>query len=302
MVVLPWLICAIAVVLMIVLLIPRQATPETPPQPGGTSSARPRVLSVVLPTRPEDLASSRQVERPKTTLRDRLMHAGLYQESSFYLLRLMRFVFLGLIVFGGYLCSTLGLVSLQFGLMIGLIGGILATIAPGFYLDFLKHRRQVSMQRALPDALDIIVVSLEGGLAVTASFQRVSSELASSHPLLSAELTIAEREMKMGRSLGEAISSMASRFDLDELRSMASVIQQSERYGAGVTRAFRVFSDGLRERRRQQAEERAHKAAVKLIFPTVMFIFPAMFVVILAPAIFRFLEMIRTFNASFPKP
>jgi tight adherence protein C len=158
------------------------------------------------------------------------------------------------------------------------------------------------MRRALPDALDVIVVSLEGGLPVAASFRRVASELAGIHPLLAVELTIVQREVQMGRSLGEAMQNLAGRFDLDDLRNMASVIQQSERYGAGVTRAFRIFADGLRTSRVQQAEEMARKAAVKLIFPTVIFIFPVMFVVILAPAVIQLSTLIRSFNTQYTIP
>lgn len=295
----PWLVTAVAALLICLLGLSRRTgrtattTASKTPSTAGT-----RGLSVVLPSAE---SSPRAVETPKVTLRDRLVHAGLYQESSWQLLRIMRFALLGLTVFAGYLCSTVGFVSLPLGLLYGLLGGVVATVSPSFFLDYLKSQRQSSMQRALPDALDIIVISLEGGLPIAASFQRVSSELGDTHPLLAAELGIVERELTMGRSLGQAISNMASRFDMDELRNMASVIQQSEKYGAGVTRAFRVFSDGLRERRRQRAEELAHKAAIKMIFPTVLFIFPAMFVVILAPAVFRFLELIRTMNVNISK-
>jgi tight adherence protein C len=89
---------------------------------------------------------------------------------------------------------------------------------------------------------------------------------------------------------------LAARFDLDDLRNMASVIQQSERYGSSVTRAFRIFADGLRTSRVQQAEEMARKASVKLIFPTVIFIFPVMFVVILAPAVIQLSSTLQSFN------
>lgn len=299
----PWIITAVAALLIIVLTLSRGASGKVATRSAASrGEGTGRGLSVVLPSKPLDASSQRAAEKAKVTLRDRLMHAGLYQESSMQLLRITRFVFLGLMVFGGYLCSTFGLVSLGLGLTLGLLGGVLGTIAPGFFLDYLKGRRQSAMRRALPDALDIIVVSLEGGLPVAASFQRVSNELEDSHALLAAELSIVERELKMGRSLGQATVNMAARFDLDELRSMASVIQQSEKYGAGVTRAFKIFSDGLRQTRQRRAEEMAHKAAIKLMFPTILFIFPAMFVVILAPAVFRFMELIRSFNHDLQTP
>ena len=180
----------------------------------------------------------------------------------------------------------------------GLLGAGFAALMPVFLLDYLKARRQTAMRRALPDALDVIVVSLGGGLPVAASFRRVASELAGIHPLLASEMTIVQREVQMGRSLGQAMHHLAMRFDLDDLRSMASVIQQSERYGASVTRAFQIFSDGLRASRIQKAEETARKASVKLVFPTVLFIFPVMFVVILAPAFIQLATVLRSFNTQ----
>lgn len=299
MVYLPWIVVAVAVSLIVFLVIPARKKPASAADAGknaGSSSSTLPVTKSRLTRGPSPAA------RNKTSLRERLIHAGFYQDNFLPVLRMMRFVMLGLIVFIGYLLSTFGLVSTRAGLFLGLLGGAFATIAPGFYLDFLKRRRQLAMQRALPDALDVIVVSLEGGLPVAASFSRVSTELAGAHPLLAIELTIVQREVQMGRSLGEAILNMAARFDLDDLRSMASVIQQSERYGSGVTRAFRVFADGLRQRRQQRAEEMARKASVKLVFPTVMFIFPAMFVVILAPAVLQLLEVLRSLNADMLKP
>jgi tight adherence protein C len=176
--------------------------------------------------------------------------------------------------------------------LIGLIGGIGATIAPAFLLDYLKVRRQTAMRRALPDALDVIVVCLEAGLSLPASFARVARELSEAHPALAMELRIVEREVQMGLSLGEAMRNFARRFDLEELRSLATVVVQADRYGASVSRAFKVFAGSMRLRRQQRAEERAHKAAVNLAFPTALFIFPAMLVVTLGPAVFAAIEVL----------
>jgi tight adherence protein C len=227
-----------------------------------------------------------------------MVHAGFYRESFLPLLQILRVALLGLIVLAGYSLSLSGAVSLRSGLTIGLLGAAFSALMPGFLLDYLKAQRQTAMRRALPDALDVIVISLGGGLPVAASFRRVASELAGVHPLLASEMTIVQREVQMGRSLGQAMYNLASRFDLDDLRSMASVIQQSERYGASVTRAFQIFADGLRTSRIQKAEETARKASVKLIFPTVLFIFPVMFIVILAPAFIQLTTVLRTFNVE----
>lgn len=289
---LPWIAFTCAAVTIVFLMLPRRSQADI-----GTSGEGSHASGVVLPSIPKD-ATPRNAGITKVTIRERLVHAGFYRESFLPLLRLTRFVLLGLIVFAGYLLSLSSQVSLQTGLTVGLFGSAFAALMPGFILDYLKGQRQLAMRRALPDALDIIVVSLEGGLPVAASFRRVSSELASVHPLLAVELTIVQREVQMGRSLGEAIHNLAGRFDLDDLRSMASVIQQSERYGSSVTRAFRIFADSLRNRRIQQAEEMARKASVKLLFPTVIFIFPVMFVVILAPAVIQLTKTLQSFNNS----
>jgi tight adherence protein C len=271
-------------------MLPRRAAQED----AGASLEASRAGGVVLPTPPTETPT--KAPSTKISIRERLIHAGFYRENLLPLLRLTRVLLLGLIIAAGYLLSLTGAVTLKTGLTLGLLGSGFAALAPSFFLDYLKARRQMAMRRALPDALDVIVVALEGGLPVAASFRRVASELAGVHPLLATELTIVQREVQMGRSLGQAMHNLAARFDLDDLRNMASVIQQSERYGSSVTRAFRIFADGLRTNRVQQAEEMARKASVKLIFPTVIFIFPVMFVVILAPAVIQLSKTLQSFN------
>jgi tight adherence protein C len=183
-----------------------------------------------------------------------------------------------------------GIISPLVAIIVGASIGGIGILAPSFWLDYLKSRRQTMMRRALPDALDTVVVCLEGGLSLSSAFSRVSTELSCVHPTLALELKIVEREVRMGRTTGEAIRSLAQRFDLEELRSMASVIIHSERYGASVSNALNVFAESLRVRRQQRAEELAHKSAIKIIFPTVFCILPAMFVVILGPAVMRVME------------
>ena len=157
----------------------------------------------------------------------------------------------------GFLVSTFGQLTLQQGLLAGTACGIAATIAPGFWLDRLKRGRQTQIRRSLPDALDVLVVCLQGGLSVMAAMSRVARELAVAHPLLAVEMKIAERQMQMGQSAGEAIRGIADRFDLEELRGMAAVVKQAERVGSSVATALEVFAETLRLKRQQQAEEMA---------------------------------------------
>ena len=170
------------------------------------------------------------------------------------------------------------------------------TLAPSFWLDHLKRVRQSKLRRSLPDALDVMVVCLQGGLSLSGTLARVARELVTAHPMLAVELTIVERQIRMGHTAGQAMRDFAKRFDLEELRSMASVIAQSERIGSSVVGALTIYADSLRIKRQQRAEELGQQANVKMLLPTVFCIFPAIFVIILGPAavqIYRQMLMIR---------
>lgn len=237
-------------------------------------------------------------EEGRKRLGDRLIQAGLYKNNSpLYYMTIKTFMFL-IPVAGGLFASSGGMVSLRMGLLCGLIAGLFGTIAPGIWLDMQKKKRQTNLRRALPDALDVIIVCLEGGLSLPGSFSKVASELRSAHPLLAAEMAIVQREIQLGQSTGQALKRMAERFDVEEIRSMASVIVQAEKFGASVVRALRIHADSLREKRKQQAEEKAQKASVKLIFPTILFIFPALIVVLMGPAFFSILEMFKSMDVG----
>jgi tight adherence protein C len=140
------------------------------------------------------------------------------------------------------------------------------------------------LRRGLPDALDMLVLCLEGGISLAAAQQRVTEELQAVHPELGGELAIIEREVLLGVSAGEAWQKLGERADLEEVRNLAAVLLQSEKYGSSVVKALRLFADTFRQQRQQRAEELAQKATVKILFPTLLCIFPAIFVVILGPA------------------
>ena len=129
-------------------------------------------------------------------------------------------------------------------------------------------------------------------MSVPASLSRVAAELATAHPMLAQELQIVEREIQMGRSPGEAMRQFAQRFDLEELRSLSSVIIQAEQFGTSVTKAFNVYADGMRIKRHQRAEEKAQRAIIHILFPTLLCIFPGIFIVLLGPAAIMIYESI----------
>lgn len=247
-----------------------------------------KIASTTLPRMGTPFIPTDEGERTK--LQTRLIHAGLYRRQAMV-------VFLGvkvLLIAPAFLCvaaSLIGVVTLWQGLIIGLCLGIGGLIGPSFWLDRMKRKRQSNFRRALPDALDVLVICLEGGLSLSAGLRRVSTELRTAHPALASELAIVQREVQLGLTSGEALKKMGERSDLEEVRSLASVILQSERLGASLVKSLRVHAESLRLKRYQRAEEKAAVAATKVLFPTLLFILPAVFVVVLGPAAFRLIDM-----------
>jgi tight adherence protein C len=232
-------------------------------------------------------------EEERTRLQTRLVQAGLYHRQAMYVFLGVKFLLIVGPLAVALPLAVAGLVPLGKAVIYGALLGVAGMIAPSFWLDKRKADRQTNIRRALPDALDVLVICLEGGLSLTAALRRVGSELSTAHPLLASELRIVEREIQLGRSTGEAVRQFGERADLEEMRNLASVISQSERFGAGLVKALRVHADTLREKRLQYAEERAQKAAIKILFPTLLFIFPGVFIVVLGPAVIQIMELMK---------
>ena len=230
------------------------------------------------------VAAARPPKDPNQELKHRLVQAGLYKPRAHAAFVMMRII-IGIVPLGVCLLAAgMGLMTRSQSFLYGSMMGLTATLAPSMWLGVRKRARQSQIRRALPDVLDIVAVCLEGGLSLSAALARVGRELAQVHPMLANELSIVDREVQMGRTVGDAMRRFADRFDLEELRSLASVIAQTERYGASVAKAFVVYSETMRQRRAQHAEELAQTATVKILFPTLLLIFPAIFVVLLGPA------------------
>ena len=235
-------------------------------------------------------------EKSKQNLRDRLIHAGLYKQNSPTFYYLMQLGFAAIPVAVGFASYRVGLISFNVAVLMGLISGIAGVIAPGLWLDYCKARRQTLIRRSIPDALDVITICVEAGLSLSAAIVRVSKDLSATYPLLATELTIVHRHVQMGKTAGEALRSFAERFDLSELRSLSSVVTQSEKFGASIASALRVHGETLRKKRMQKAREKAAKAAVWILLPTVICIFPALIVAILGPAAYDIMEMLADVN------
>lgn len=166
--------------------------------------------------------------------------------------------------------------------------------APGFYLESLVKKRQEKLRLGLPDALDMMVVSVEAGLGLDQAMQYVSREIEHAHPDLSEELGLVGLEMRAGKRRAEALRNLADRTGEPELRKLVAILVQSDRFGTSMGESLRTHSDFMRIRRKQEAEERAAKVGVKLVFPIFLFILPSMMLVAAGPA------LLKVFRDLFP--
>jgi tight adherence protein C len=162
-----------------------------------------------------------------------------------------------------------------------------AFLLPPFVLRRLEARRQEQIRRSLPDALDLLVVCVEAGISLDAAILRVAKDLMLVHPELAGELLVVSRKMNAGMSREDALRGLWDRTGVDEVRALVASLLQSEKWGSSSSRVLRVSSETLRRKRRQTAERKAATAPLKMIVPMAIFIFPALFVVILGPAVIQ---------------
>jgi tight adherence protein C len=170
---------------------------------------------------------------------------------------------------------------------------VIGFFLPRYALKRMIRSRQQLVRWGLADALDLMVISIEAGLGLNAAMVKVSTELKDVHPDISEEFEMANLEMRVGRDREEALRNLAERTGVEDLRSLVAMLIQTDKFGTSITRAIRAFSDSLRTKRRQRAEQAAQKAAVKLLFPLACFLFPTLFIALLGPAA---LQLIDTFS------
>jgi tight adherence protein C len=164
-----------------------------------------------------------------------------------------------------------------------LVGGILGYFAPNVYLSRRIAGRQVEHRAGFPDFMDLLVVCADAGLSMEAALDRVGRELADSYRSLSANIHMATLEMRAGRTLSETLDHLADRLGLEEARSFATLLQQSEKLGSSLTEALRVYSDDMRHKRLSRAEEKAYSLPAKLSVPLTLCVFPVVIIVIMLP-------------------
>jgi len=223
-------------------------------------------------------------EYEQSQLKLRLATAGLRSENvvSVYLgLKLVLTVVGGAI--GAFTFLQTSEMSLKFWSVTCICAGV-GFYIPDLVLTFLRGRRQDSIFYTLPDALDLMVVCVEAGLGLDAAMRRVSQEMKRTAPILTQEFELANLQIQMGRQRREVLHDLGVRNGVDDLRSLSAILIQADRFGSSIAQALRVQSDSMRTRRKQQAEERAQKCAVKLLIPLILFIFPGVFVVLVGPA------------------
>ena len=171
----------------------------------------------------------------------------------------------------------------------------LGFLLPDFWLGRKIKKRQKQMEKGLPDVLDLLIICIEAGLSLDQATARTSEELKKAQPELCDEFGILVLEQRAGRARSEAWKHLAERTAVESIRNLVSVLVQSEQFGTSVAKTLRVHSDTMRTKRIQQIEEMAAKTSVKLVFPLVFFIFPALFLVTLGPAVILMAESFKTF-------
>jgi tight adherence protein C len=170
---------------------------------------------------------------------------------------------------------------------LGLTGAAMGWALPGFFLSSKITRRQKEIQRALPDALDLLVICVEAGLGLNQALVRVAIEMRHVSELMTEEITRANLQIRAGTPREQALMTMADRTGVAAVRSLVTMLIQTERFGTSIAHSLRIHADSLRTKRRQAAEEAAAKTTIKMIFPLALCIFPALFVVILGPALIQ---------------
>ena len=235
-------------------------------------------LGEMLPRSPEEMTRQER----------RLVQAGIRRRDGPYILYGVKIAFalILLVVFTTTRPLNLSLILLVF------LAILLGALIPDVLVNRLVKKRKLRLQQAMPDALDLSVVSVEAGLGLDQSLIRIGQELKKVYPALSDELNLYSLEVNAGRKRADALRNLGQRTDVDDIKSFVTVLIQTDRFGTSVAQSLRVFADSMRTKRRQRAEEHAAKMGVKMIPPLVFFIFPAIFIVVLGPAAIQFVRVL----------
>jgi len=240
------------------------------------------LMDKAAPKLSKALESNSELEQ--SALKVKLANAGFSQPNASQIFLTIK---LAALVLGAIFGATYGVAS--YGLNRGGVGALIVGAGLGFYIpevivSLMRSSRQGKIFLQMPDALDLLVVCVESGLGLDAGMRRVADELNDGAAEVCSELHTANMQLQMGRPRREVLHDLGVRTGVDDMRALAAILIQADRFGSSIAKALRVQSDSMRIKRRQMAEEKAAKTAVKMIFPLVLFIFPGIFVVLVGPA------------------
>jgi tight adherence protein C len=227
-------------------------------------------------------------ESKRASIRDMLRYAGLRSEGAlqvFYGIKLAATVLGPLVV--AILASVTRVLPMADAFLYVLLASILGFLVPDIVLKRLARRRQERLRRGLPDAMDLLVVCSEAGLGLNAGIQRVAGEIALTHPDLADELGLFSMQMRAGMDNRAALKDLEARTGLEDIQSLVAMLLQSMRFGTSIADTLRIYSEELRDKRLQRAQERAARVGTLMIFPLALCIMPSFLLVILGPALLR---------------
>lgn len=279
--------------------------------PGETqvSGRLSRILDTRAPEEREEKFAEKQMERARDALasigklmpaasskgasRAQLMmiRAGYHSPNAVLAIRAMKLLTPAVLLI--IVLATRVYTYSPFFILVATLG--LGFLLPEMWLGWRIRARQRLLRQGLPDAMDLLVICVEVGLGLDQALVRVAQELRIVHPELSDELQMVNLEMRVGKTRIEALRELARRTGLDDIKALVAMLIQTERFGTSVAQSLRIHSDELRVKRRQRAEELSAKTTVKMVFPLIFFVFPALMVVILGPAV---ITLIRQFTTT----
>ena len=225
-------------------------------------------------------------------LQKKLMHAGFRSAEAPLIYRAMQLCSMaGFPLMVAAVCALTGR-PLDSAIIYIIVAFVVGFFLPRFLLNRTIKKRQRLIRWGLADALDLMVVSVEAGLGLNAAMVKVATELRDVHRDVSIEFELANLEIRVGRERDEALRNLAERTGVDDLRSFVAMLIQTDKFGTSIAKGLRTFSDSMRTKRRQRAEQEAQKAAVKLLFPLACFLFPTLFIAILGPAFLNLADVL----------
>ncbi len=241
-----------------------------------------RLFEKAAPTLSKALGSKSELEQ--NDLRVRLANAGYNQSNAaqMYLAIKVAMLGIGALAGGGFGMLAYGLTQKGY-FSIAISAGVCFYL-PELVLRIMASSRKQKIFLSLPDVLDLLVVCVEAGLGLDAGLRRITEELQDTHRVLCDELSLCNMQIQMGRVRRDVLHDLGVRTGVDDVKSLAAMLIQAERFGSSIAQALRVQSESMRVKRRQLAEEKAQKTAVQMLFPMVLFIFPGIFVVLVGPA------------------